>query len=305
MEWTDRHYRFLVRGLTKRTVLYTEMVVDDAVNHSPNLDFLIGKNIEENPSVIQLGGSCPSRLAMAAERCVQYGGGYSEINLNCGCPSQRVSKRCFGAKLMEEPDLVREIISSMQRRVDIPVTIKCRIGTDCKDSYDDLCSFIRIANSGGCQKFVIHARKCFLNGLTTKQNRDIPPLRYDVAHKLVEDFPDLAFVMNGGIVTFDQALAHLNPSGYYAAISAPISDTPIDSAVAQSQAFSLGREALESSIFSCEKEDNGFLPPMHGVMVGRAAYSNPLMFASADSTFFGVRDPYLSRRQLLGRLASL
>ena len=118
------------------------------------------------------------------------------MNLNCGCPSKKVSQRCFGAKLMEEPDLVREIVYQMQRRTQQVVTVKCRLGVDNKDSYDELCLFLRSCNAGGVRKFVMHSRKCILKGLTTKQNRGIPPLRYDVVHRLMVDFPDLTFVLN-------------------------------------------------------------------------------------------------------------
>ena len=210
MEMTDSHWRMMLRGITRKTVLYTEMVVDDAVNHtdSRSLDYFIGKNIDESPSVIQLGGHNPETLAQAAEHCEIYGGGYNEINLNCGCPSQRVAKRCFGAKLMLEPDLVREIVSSMVRRVSIPITVKCRIGADDKDSYEELLEFIRAANAGGANKFIIHSRKCFLNGLSTKQNRDIPPLKYEVVHSLVKEFPDLKFILNGGISLFNDFSPH-------------------------------------------------------------------------------------------------
>jgi tRNA-dihydrouridine synthase A len=124
------------------------MVVDDAVIHSPNLDFLIGKDVEEQPSVIQLGGHEPENLAKAADICSTYGGAYEELNLNCGCPSQRVSKRCFGAKLMEEPDLVREIVSQMQRRTHQTVTVKCRLGVDSRDSYEELCQFVLACHAG-------------------------------------------------------------------------------------------------------------------------------------------------------------
>jgi tRNA-dihydrouridine synthase A len=148
MEWTDRHYRYFIRGLSKKTVLYTEMVVDDAINHSPNFDILVGTDIEEQPSVIQLGGHNPETLAAAAEVCSIYGRSYDEINLNCGCPSQRVSKRCFGAKLMEEPELVREIVSQMQRRTFQHVTVKCRLGVDKKDSYKELCDFLMACHQG-------------------------------------------------------------------------------------------------------------------------------------------------------------
>ena len=164
---------------------------------------------------------------------------------------------------MLQPDLVRQIVSSMARRVSIPITVKCRIGADEVDSYEDLIKFITEANLGGAQKFIIHARKCLLNGLTTKQNREIPPLRYEVVHRLVKDFPDLKFVLNGGVESLEAAQVHMDPSGY---------------------------------VFGDE-----VLPPVHGVMIGRAAYSNPLLLCTADSTFFGEKDPCLTRREILQR----
>jgi tRNA-dihydrouridine synthase A len=272
MEWTDPHYRALMRGFTRKSVLYTEMVVDDTIIHGPTLDFFIGRFLEEQPSVIQLGGHEPEKLAQAAEICEQYGGGYGEINLNCGCPSPRVAKRCFGAKLMLEPDVLREIVHSMQRRVSIPVTVKCRIGADDLDKYEDLTNFIRCASAGGARKFVIHARKCLLNGLSPKQNREIPPLRYETVHRLVRDFPELTFVLNGGINTFQQAKTHTDVNNQYTfCTSAPEGGEP----------------------------NYEVLPAVHGVMIGRAAYNNPSMFATADSEFYGVSDPCLTRRQVL------
>jgi tRNA-dihydrouridine synthase A len=272
MEWTDPHYRALMRGFTRKSVLYTEMVVDDTIIHGPTLDFFIGRFLEEQPSVIQLGGHEPEKLAQAAEICEQYGGGYGEINLNCGCPSPRVAKRCFGAKLMLEPDVLREIVHSMQRRVSIPVTVKCRIGADDLDKYEDLTNFIRCASAGGARKFVIHARKCLLNGLSPKQNREIPPLRYETVHRLVRDFPELTFVLNGGINTFQQAKTHTDVNNQYTfCTSAPEGGEPTYEV----------------------------LPAVHGVMIGRAAYNNPSMFATADSEFYGVADPCLTRRQVL------
>ena len=289
MEMTDCHWRMMLRGITKKTVLYTEMVVDDTVNHTDNrmLDFFIGKNIEESPSVIQLGGYNPETLAQAAETCEQYGGGYSEINLNCGCPSQRVAKRCFGAKLMLEPDLVREIVHSMQRRVSIPITVKCRIGADDQDSYAELLEFIRSASAGGAKKFIVHSRKCFLNGLSTKQNRDVPPLKYEVVHSLVKEFPELTFVLNGGIQTFSAAKAHLTSFDY------SYSDLPVNA--------KSGCIDLPNRIWEGTPSLTAELPPVHGVMIGRAAFSNPLLFATADSTFYGIPDPCLSRREVVAR----
>lgn len=307
MEMTDNHWRMMLRGMTRKTVLYTEMVVDDTVNHTDNrmLDFFIGKNIEETPSVIQLGGYNPETLAQAAETCEQYGGGYSEINVNCGCPSQRVAKRCFGAKLMLEPDLVREIVQSMQRRVSIPVTVKCRIGADDQDSYSDLLGFIRAASAGGAKKFIIHSRKCFLNGLSTKQNRDIPPLKYEVVHSLVKEFPELKFILNGGIQTFASAKTHLSSSGYeymYDDLPAKKSSgcTDLPSRIWETEDHNPNIFGISKSS-SFDLKHSVELPPVHGVMIGRAAFSNPLLFATADSSFYGVPDPCLTRRKIVER----
>lgn len=313
MEWTDPHYRMLMRGLTKHTVLYSEMVVDDTVIHSPGLNFFIGKNIQEEPSVIQLGGHEPENLARAAELCEQYGGGYGEINLNCGCPSPRVAKRCFGAKLMLEPELVREIVYSMQRRVSIPITVKCRIGADDLDSYDDLTNFIRCASAGGARKFVVHARKCILNGLSPKQNREIPPLHYETVHRLIRDFPELKFVLNGGVGTLQQAHEHMNTeTGYtYQMNNAAIN---MKEDVYQKMVHKNAATCHKRSIFALDNHDQSTafsaqepqhsspmyetLPAVHGVMIGRAAFTNPAIFATADSEFFGVKDPCLTRRQV-------
>lgn len=296
MEMTDCHWRMMLRGMTKKTVLYTEMVVDDTVNHTDSrmLDFFIGKNVDETPSVIQLGGYNPETLARAAESCEQYGGGYGEINLNCGCPSQRVAKRCFGAKLMLEPDLVREIVSSMQRRVSIPVTVKCRIGADDQDSYSELLDFIRAASSGGAKKFIIHSRKCFLSGLSTKQNRDVPPVKYEVVHSLVKEFPELKFILNGGIQTFSAAKAHLSTSGHH--YSFDEMQTKLGSGCIDLPAKTWGTENIPGNI-----PLNIQLPPVHGIMIGRAAFSNPLLFATADSSFYNIPDPGLTRRQIVDR----
>jgi len=272
MDWTDRHFRYMMRGITKCTALYTEMVVDTTIHHqASNLDFFIGKEIFENPSVIQVGGHDPDSVSSAAHICSQYGD-YSEINLNCGCPSPRVSLRSFGAKLMLEPELVREIAAKTIRMVSQPVTIKCRIGVDKKDSYEDLCHFINTVSQSGVKKFIIHARKCILKGLTTKQNRDIPPLRYDIPHKLVQDYPDLTFILNGGLQTFDQIDTHL------------------------------GYNIVDHNIYSPPASfPNSYLHPVHGCMIGRAAYNNPFLLATVDSTYYHQPDPCLTRRQVVER----
>ena len=308
MEWTDPHYRMLMRFFTKKTVLYTEMVVDDTLIHSPGLNFFLGKHIDEEPSIMQIGGHDPENLAKASEIVEQYGGGYGEINLNCGCPSPRVSLHCFGAKLMMKPELVREIVYSMQRRISIPVSVKCRIGADEMDSYDELTNFIRTVSSGGVKKFVVHARKCLLNGLSPKQNRDIPPLRYEVVHRLVEDFPELKFVINGGISTFEQAKEHLDNDYSYQMETAQSSTNVL----MYNKMLKNGLNPSRYGVFKLPDNDEDSnsdtpvplyetLPAVHGVMIGRAAYTNPSMFASADSEFFGVNDQGLSRREVLDR----
>jgi tRNA-dihydrouridine synthase A len=281
----------MARGFTKKTVLYTEMVVDDTVIHSPNIETLVGRDIEEEPSVIQMGGFNPETMARAAEILQTYGRQYGEININCGCPSPRVSKRSFGAKLMLEPDLVREIVHTISRRVDVPVTVKCRIGVDERESFPELVDFISAAHSGGATKFIIHSRKCILGKLTPKQNRDIPPLKYEVVHRLVKDFPDLKFVLNGGIQSFGQALGHLDNTYQYRKASADLL-----------KGWSSGHDAVEGPELGLEVEES--LPGVHGIMIGRAAYNNPLLLATADSVFFGQPDPCLTRRQILDRYIS-
>lgn len=321
VDWTDPHFRMLMRGITRHTVLYTEMVVDDTAINTPCLDFMVGREIEAEPSVIQLGGSNPASLAKAVEICEEYGQGrFGEINLNCGCPSQRVAKKCFGAKLMMEPELVREIVNQMQRRASVPVTVKCRIGVDERDNYSDLTHFIRCAHDGGARKFIVHSRKCLLNGLTTKQNRDIPPLHYEVVHRLAQDFPDLTFVINGGIQTFEQATVHFDEYDFNVQ-NLPVS--PLLSLYQQSTIFTTGTAIIpafasvpdvtesvsgadasvdNSSIMQNLQEEMHYkLPGIHGAMIGRAVYHNPLLFATADSTFYGVKDPCLTRRQILQR----
>ena len=285
MDVSDVYFRSLLRLLTKRTVLYTEMVVDDTINHTSAeaLDFFIGRHPGIFPSVIQLGGSNPETLAAAAERCGRYDAGYGEINLNAGCPSSRVAKRCFGAQLMLKPELVREIVYSMKRVVSCGVTVKCRLGVAGKrDTYEHLVEFISAAHAGGANKFIIHSRDCVLEGLSTKQNRDIPPLRYDVVHQLCNDFPDLTFILNGGLLTLGDAKKHLKH----------FSPTPATMSPGAVQSFFEGESGGVG-------EGRGALPPVHGVMIGRAVQNDPLLFATADSGFFGEADPMSSRRALL------
>lgn len=209
LDWTDRHERAFLRCLTQHTLLYTEMVVSSTILFAKDgparfLDF----NDVEHPVAIQLGGSNPADLAICAKVCTDWG--YDEINLNVGCPSDRVSAGRFGACLMAEPDLVADCIKSLQDATSLPVTIKHRIGIDDLDSYDLLSQFVEKVAITGCKTFIIHARKAWLKGLSPKENREIPPLRYDVVRQIKSDFPDLEIILNGGVLSVDEAQDHLN-----------------------------------------------------------------------------------------------
>jgi tRNA-dihydrouridine synthase A len=193
----------------RHTWLYTEMVVDQSVIH--NTDYMLKYNQAEHPVVVQLGGSDAPALRLAAEHCVQYG--YDEINLNCGCPSDRVQDGCFGAVLMKTPSLVAECMNAIHDSAGpagVPVTVKCRIGVDDCDSYEELQEFVRtISEAAPVGHFLIHARKAFLQGLNPAQNRSIPPLHYDVVYRLVQDFPHLKFSLNGGVQSLEEAAEHI------------------------------------------------------------------------------------------------
>ena len=206
MDYTDRHCRFLLRLLSRHALLYTEMVTTGAVLHGDR-DYLLGFNPEEHPVALQLGGSDAKDLAEAARIGADFG--YDEINLNVGCPSDRVQNGRFGACLMAEPHTVADGVAAMRATVNIPVTVKTRIGIDEKDSYEELCAFVRTVAAAGCQRFIIHARKAWLHGLSPKENREIPPLRYDVAYQLKRDFPQLDIVINGGILSLADVQRHL------------------------------------------------------------------------------------------------
>ena len=198
MEWTTRHYRFLARLLSRRTLLYTEMVVDNTLLFSELRDGFLRFHPAEHPIACQLGGSNPETLAAAA-RMVEAAG-YDEINLNCGCPSAKVAGRgTFGARLMFTPELVRDCVAAMRAAVAIPVTVKCRLGADHMDSYDAFAHFVRVVASGGCEHFIVHARKCVLKGLTPKDNRTIPPLRYEWVQRLAVELPGVRVSLNGGV----------------------------------------------------------------------------------------------------------
>ncbi|WP_245929470.1 tRNA dihydrouridine(20/20a) synthase DusA [Brenneria roseae] len=206
LDWTDRHCRYFLRQLSRHALLYTEMVTTGAIIHGKG-DYL-AYHEEEHPLALQLGGSDPEALAHCAYLAEQRG--YDEVNLNVGCPSDRVQNGRFGACLMEEATLVADCIKAMQDRVSIPVTVKTRIGIDDRDSYEFLCDFIQtVAVRGGCDTFIVHARKAWLSGLSPKENREIPPLDYPRVYQLKRDFPALTIAINGGIKTLEEAKIHL------------------------------------------------------------------------------------------------
>ena len=206
MDWTDRHCRFFLRQLNSRAFLYTEMITTGALLHGD-----IGRHLafsrEEHPVAAQLGGSEPRDLARCAQLVQEYG--YDEVNLNCGCPSERVQRGSFGACLMAEPELVADCVRAMAEKLSIPVTIKHRTGIDRMESYDFLSRFVDLVSRAGCETFIVHARNAILKGLSPKENREIPPLRHGYVYRLKQDFPQLEIVINGGITTRTQIESEL------------------------------------------------------------------------------------------------
>jgi len=246
MDRTDRHYRYFMRQITKRTLLYTEMVTAQAIMHG-NREHLLGFSPEEKPLVLQVGGDDPTILAACARIAEEFD--YDEINLNVGCPSDRVQSGNFGACLMARPGLVAECVAAMMAATRIPVSVKHRIGIDNIDSYDHMANFVQTVAAAGCQRFSVHARKAWLQGLSPKENRDVPPLRYEDVYRLKHDFPHLWIEINGGIKTLQQTQSHL------------------------------------------EQVD--------AVMMGRAAYDTPYLFADVDRLFFGEDGPAKTRSQVV------
>ena len=206
MDVTDRHCRYFLRLLAPQLRLYSEMVTARAVLHGDRAH-LLGFDAAEHPIAVQLAGHQPAELAEAAKIAVEFG--YDEVNLNVGCPSDRVQTGRFGACLMVDPDLVAQCVAAMQAAVEVPVTVKTRIGVDDHDSYEFLADFVATVAAAGCGTFIVHARKAILQGLSPRQNRTIPPLRYDVVHRLKADFPRLRLVINGGLTTLDDIAEQL------------------------------------------------------------------------------------------------
>ncbi|PID41510.1 MAG: tRNA dihydrouridine(20/20a) synthase DusA [Proteobacteria bacterium] len=206
MDWTDRHFRYFCRLISSQALLYTEMVTTGALIHGDRKRFLDFSGAEQ-PVALQLGGSNPDELTACCKMAEDWG--YNEVNLNVGCPSDRVQNNRIGACLMAHPELVAECFSAMQNKTNLPVTIKHRIGIDDQDSYEHLHHFVKTVSSAGCKTFIVHARKAILNGLSPKENRSIPPLIYDRVYQLKSDFPHLEIAVNGGIATLDECKNHL------------------------------------------------------------------------------------------------
>lgn len=206
MDWTDRHCRYFHRLLTRRALLYTEMVTTGALLHG-DVPRHLQHSAQEHPLALQLGGSDPADLAASTRLGAQWG--YQEINLNCGCPSERVQRGAFGVCLMAEPNLVADCVRAMVQSCELPVTVKHRIGIDHHESYGFVCDFVGAVAQAGCRTFIVHARNAWLKGLSPKENREVPPLRYEVVFRLKRDFPDLTIVLNGGLSDSDKVHAAL------------------------------------------------------------------------------------------------
>ena len=244
MDRTDRHFRYFMRQITRKTLLYTEMITSQAILHGDR-NKLLGFDPEEKPLSLQIGGDNPQLLAQCAK--IAQDMGYDEVNLNVGCPSNRVQSGNFGACLMAQPELVADCVAAMQAAVKIPVTVKHRIGIDSCDRYEDMAQFVSTVAAAGCRRFTVHARKAWLQGLSPKDNRNIPPLRYDDVYRLKQEQPELWIEINGGIKTLGSAHTQLQH--------------------------------------------------VDAVMVGRAAYDTPYIFASADRDIYGT-DAALTRHQV-------
>jgi tRNA-dihydrouridine synthase A len=250
MAWTDRHCRYLLRLCSRDTTLFTEMISADALLHGPR-DRLLRFDAAEHPIVVQLGGSDPGSLAEAAHMAEDAG--FDEINLNVGCPSERVQRGRFGACLMLEPGLVGDLVAAMAGSVSVPVTVKCRLGVDDQDSQPLLETFVRTVAAAGCGKLYVHARKAVLGGLTPAQNRDVPPLQPERVYDLKQTFPELEIHINGGIRTVSTAEAHL----------------------ANVDGVMIGREAYHRPLFLAElaaAEHGAQIPDVWSVMDGYQAY---------------------------------
>lgn len=263
MELTDQYCRYFHRCLSKQALLYSEMVTCNAILHGDR-NHLLSFHPHEHPVVLQLGGSVAEDLARCAEIGQQYG--YAQINMNVGCPSDRVQSGRFGACLMAEPDLVADCVSAMQSAVDIPVTVKCRVGIDRDDSYEPFARFVNTVRDAGCDTFIVHARKAWLDGLSPKENRDVPPLRYEFVERIKAEMPETVFVLNGGLHTHKEALEFLNRDSDPTQAQLPQSTT------------------------------------LDGVMLGRDAYRNPWLLSEVDHLYYGQPASGITRAEIVAMM---
>lgn len=294
MDWTDRHCRSFHRLLSRQAWLYTEMVTAQAIAHG-DLEHLLGRGEEGGRVVLQLGGNDPALLAAAALQGEAFG--YDEINLNCGCPSDRVKEGAFGACLMAEPERVADCVAAMQAAVKIPVTVKHRVGIDRHEDYAFVQRFVRLVAEAGCRRFIVHARNAWLDGLSPKENREIPPLRYEVVHQLRAEFAHCVFELNGGLQDLAQGVLA-------AGLDTDSADVPaLGPAVASSPGAAVARG--EAGIGT--GRDSGLPPggsaPLDGIMYGRRAYHDPWLLTGVDGLLAGpgnpVSEPALTRRQVV------
>lgn len=282
MDWTDRHCRAFHRALTRRALLYTEMLTADAVIHGDR-ERLLGFDPIEHPVALQLGGSDAAKISEAAHIGAAFG--YDEINLNIGCPSDRVQAGRFGACLMREPELVAALWSAAQAAApNLPVTIKSRIGVDDQPPRDALFALVDACAGAGCRTFIVHARKAWLEGLSPKQNRDVPPLDYDLVRTLKLERPELEIILNGGLRDLDHALTE-------AALGPPASWT---AGALAGDCRDASPNPLKASPQTLPGEDAGG-QRLDGIMLGRAAYQNPAVLLDADARVFGAVPPAYSR----------
>lgn len=259
LDWTDAHCRYFHRLLTQEAWLYSEMITTGAIIYGKDLQRFLGHQNDE-PVVLQLGGSTPKDMATCAALGEEWG--YSEININVGCPSDRVQNNMIGACLMGHPELVAENVAAMKAAVKIPVTVKTRIGIDDQEDFDTLANFVGSLVEAGVDGVIVHARKAWLQGLSPKENREVPPLKYDWVHQLKQTFPDLAIAINGGIQTLPTAQIHLNPYEF----------------------------------------EGHILPALDGAMLGRAVYENPYLLSQVDGDYYQTGTAAISREAVLEQI---
>lgn len=318
MAWTNRHYRFMARLLTKRTLLYTEMICCATIlNRKKDLGIFLGYDEVEHPIAIQLGGADPEQMKESA--IIAEAWGYDEIDINVGCPSDKVAGQgCFGASLMlDHGKRVSEVVKAVLPAVNVPVTIKCRLGADDVDKYEDLVQFVETLSAVGVTHFIVHARKCLLSGLSPTQNRTIPPLKYNWVYRIAREYPHLEFSINGGITTMDEILEHRNVPR--TAVDLPVNDKDGNN---EEKSNVNSKDQKNSSGDNSSGDDSSCLiatstttravletplgvfnekPLLRGVMIGRAAYQQPWLLSDVDRVIYNDTNQNFTRREIVHR----